>query len=170
MGIFDLFTSTKRPQPGVVPLNAGVLRTKLLELNRSTAPYQLRDGASENVDIIAEWKIVDAKWFEIFAKAGLSKTFKIYLKFDEAAHEVRAKDHEYSVSWNAGVPSLALAVGGFKGQTESIEFGAAYGFTERLTVGEIYNYRFNTGEIKKPIQAVVTACGWTYKGVPFGSL
>jgi hypothetical protein len=170
MGLFDLFTSTKRPTSGVQAITADSIRTKLFGLNRPTAPYQLVEGTSEGVDVIAEWKIVDAKWFEIFAKAGLSKTFKIYLKLDEVSHEVRAKDHEYTVSWKAGVPSLALAVGGFKGQTQTVEFGAAYGFTEKLPIGEIYNYRFNTGEIKKPIQDAVTAGGWIYKGVTFGSL
>ncbi|MBC7617390.1 MAG: hypothetical protein H7293_00095 [Candidatus Saccharibacteria bacterium] len=170
MGLFDLFTSTKRPETGVPIQSVTEIRARLLALNRDTAPYQLIDGTSEGVDIIAQWKIVDAKWYEIFAKAGLSKTFKIYLKFDEAQHAVRAKDYEYTVSWRAGVPNLELNTSSFSGQTQSVEFGAAYGFTEKLSVGEIYNYRFNTGEIKKPIQAAVTSGGWIYKGVAFGAL
>ena len=31
-------------------------------------------------------------------------------------------------------------------------------------------YRFNTGELKGPIQEVVTEAGWTYKGISFGKL
>lgn len=46
-----------------------------LDMNRETAPYQIIDGAAENVDLIAEWKIVDAKWHELFAKANLTKVF-----------------------------------------------------------------------------------------------
>jgi hypothetical protein len=92
------------------------------------------------------------------------------MKLDEAKHEVRAKDEEYTVEWKAGVPSLSMAASKFKGQTTSIEFGQAYAFTEELKPGEVYKYRFNTNEIKKPIQEAVETCGWTYKGIAFGKL
>lgn len=170
MGLLDFFTSTKRPASGTAVLPERIVREKLLGLNRPTAPYQLLDGSSEGVDIIAEWKIVDAKWFEIFAKAGLSKAFKIYMKFDETTHEVRAMDRELSIEWRAGIPAVSFAVSSFKGQQQSIEFGQAYGFTEQLEIGQIYNYRFATKELKDPIQGVVNGCGWAYKGVAFGKL
>ena len=170
MGMFDFLFSTKRPPAGTAVLSAQAVRDKLLGVNRATAPFQVIDGAAEGVDLIAEWKIVDAKWVEIFAKAGLKKVFKIYLKLDENEHQVRAVDREYTVSWSAGVPQIALEVSGFRGQKQSIEFGAAYAFTETLAPGQVYNYRFDTREIKKPIQEAVTRCGWTYKGVAFGKL
>ena len=92
------------------------------------------------------------------------------MKFDEAKHEVRAKDEEYTVEWRAGVPSLSMSASKFQGQTTSVEFGTAYAFTEELKPGQVYKYRFSTSEIKKPIQEAVAACGWTYKGVAFGKL
>jgi hypothetical protein len=165
-----LFGFGKKPNKNTPVLPADEVRQRLLALNRETAPYQIRDGASEGVDLIAEWKIVDAKWYEIFAKANLTKVFRIYMKFDEAKHEVRAKDEEYTVEWRVGVPSLSIAASKFSGQKTSIEFGTAYAFTEELKPGQVYNYRFNTNEIKKPIQEAVTACGWTYKGIAFGKL
>jgi hypothetical protein len=170
MGMFDFLFSTKRPPAGTAVLSAQSVRDKLLGVNRPTAPFQVIDGAAEGVDLIAEWKIVDAKWFEIFAKAGLKKVFKIYLKFDANEHQVRAVDREYTVSWSAGVPQIALEASAFRGQKQSIEFGAAYAFTETLAPGQVYNYRFDTREIKKPIQDAVTSCGWIYKGVAFGKL
>jgi hypothetical protein len=165
-----LFGFGKKPNKNTPVLSKDEVRQRLLALNRETAPYQIRDGSSEGVDLIAEWKIVDAKWYEIFAKANLTKVFRIYMKFDEAKHEVRAKDEEYTVEWRAGVPSLSIAASKFSGQKTSIEFGTAYAFTEELKPGQVYNYRFNTNEIKKPIQEAVTACGWTYKGIAFGKL
>jgi hypothetical protein len=165
-----LFGFGKKPDKNTPVLSAAEVRQRLLTLNRETGPYQIIDGSSEHVDLIAEWKIVDAKWYEVFAKASLTKVFRIYMKFDEGRHEVRAKDEEYTVEWNAGVPSLKMSVGKFQGQTTSIEFGAAYAFTEELQPGQVYKYRFNTNEIKKPIQEAVTVCGWTYKGVAFGKL
>ena len=168
MGLFDFLSSTKRPPSGTPVLSREQVLGKLMALNRPTAPYRLVDGSSEKVDLIAEWKIVEAEWYEIFAKAGLSKIFKIYLKLDPQTHEVRAMDREYTLSWSAGVPKLSVAVSAFKGQTQSIEFGKAYAFTEKLEAGEVYNYHFDTREIKKPLQDAATGCGWTYKGVAFG--
>ena len=165
-----LFGFGKKPNKNTPVLPAEDVRQRLLALNRETAPYQIRDGSAEGVDLIAEWKIVDAKWYEIFAKANLTKVFRIYMKFDEDRHEVRAKDEEYTLDWRAGVPSLSVSASKFSGQKTSIEFGTAYAFTEELKPGQVYNYRFNTNEIKKPIQEAVTACGWAYKGIAFGKL
>ena len=165
MGLFG-----KKPDKNAPVLSADEVRQRLLTLNRETAPYQIIDGASQNVDLIAEWKIVDAKWVEIFAKANLTKVFRIYMKFDATKHEVRGKDEEFTVAWRAGVPSLSISATKFQGQMTSVEFGAAYAFTEELKPGVVYNYRFSTNEIKKPIQEAVTACGWAYKGVAFGKL
>lgn len=165
MGLFG-----KKPASIEVALPPQEVVTRLLALNRPSAPYRIMDGHSENVDLIAEWKIVDAQWYEIFAKANLTKVFRIYLKLDPEKHELRAQDREYTLEWRAGVPALSLAVSSFKGQMTSVEFGAAYAFTEELAAGQVYKYRFNTNEIKKPIQETLAACGWRYKGVVFGKL
>ena len=65
--------------------------------------------------------------------------------------------------------ALSLSATAFKGQQQSIQFGTAYAFTEELEPGQVYNYRFDTREIKGPIQEAVTSCGWTYQGVALGS-
>ena len=166
--MFDFLTSTKRPASGTPVLPAAEVLARLKALNRESAPWQIVDGRSEGVDLIAEWRIVDAKWYEIFAKAGLKKVFRILLKLDEREKHVRAQDREYEVEWRAGVPTLSIAASGFKGQSASVQFGQSYGFTEELTIGQQYNYFFKTSEIKKPVQDVVVSCGWVYKGVVFG--
>jgi hypothetical protein len=166
--MFDFLTSTKRPAAGTAVLPASEVLTRLRALNRDTAPWQIVDGAAEGVDLIAEWKIVDAKWYEIFAKAGLSKSFRIFLKLDDKAKHVRAQDREYEVAWRAGVPSLSISASGFKGQSTSVQFGKSYGFKEDLSIGKQYEYFFKTSELKTPIQDAVTACGWVYKGIAFG--
>lgn len=170
MGIFDFFTSTRRPAKDVPVLSSQQVREAILAINRPTAPFQIIEGTSEDIDLIAEWKIVDAQWYQLFAKAGLKEVFKILMRLDDASQEVRALDQSYSVSWQLGVPTLSLSVKAFRGQQQSIEFGTAYAYTETLRPGQVFNYRFNTAEIKKPIQAAITACGWTYRGVAFGKL
>lgn len=159
MGLLDMFTGSKGPAAGAAKIPASGLRTALLALNRDTSPWIVRDGAPENCDLVAEWKIVDARWYEIFAKASLSKVFKVLMKLDEAKGEVRSVDHEFTVEWRAGVPVLAASVEAFRGQKTEISFGAAYGFTETLAPGQIYNYRFATKEMKEPLQNVVTQSG-----------
>ena len=143
---------------------------KIMALNRPSAPYQFIEGTSKGVDLIAEWKIVDAEWYEIFAKAGLEKVFQIRMKLDTEKKQVRAKDYEYSVEWEVGIPSLSLAVSSFQGQSSSVQFGTAYAFTEELKPGQIYNYRFSTSEIKNPLKKAIEECGWKYKGIAFGKL
>jgi hypothetical protein len=166
----DMFSSTRRPETEMPVRSREEVLSSLLGLNRPTAPYRLVDGQQEGVDLIAEWKIVDAQWYELFAKASISKVFRIYLKLDPDKHEVRAMDREYTVQWRAGAPTLSVSAQAFKGQKQEVSFGGAYAFTETLAPGQVYKYRFNTNEIKKPIQEAVTACGWTYKGVAFGKL
>jgi hypothetical protein len=165
MGFFG-----KKTDKNIPALPVEEVKQRLIALNRESAPYRIIDGSAEKVDLIAEWKIVDAKWYEVFAKANLTKVFRIYMKFDPARREVRAKDEEYTLEWRAGVPSLSLAASKFQGQMTSVEFGTAFAFTEDLAPGQVYKYRFSTNEIKKPIQETVAARGWNHKGVAFGKL
>ena len=108
MGFWDLLTGKKYPAKGVPRQPVSALRDSLLSINRDTAPYLVRDGALEGVDIVAEWKIVDAQWYEVFAKAGIERLFKVLMRFDETKAEVRAVDQEWSVEWRAGIPTMAL--------------------------------------------------------------
>lgn len=170
MGLLDMFTGSKGPAPGAAKIPEAELRTALLALNRDTSPWQVRDGAPEGCDLVAEWKIVDARWYEIFAKASLSKVFKVLMRLDEAKGEVRSVDQEFTVEWRAGVPALTASVEAFRGQKAEISFGTAYGFTETLAPGQIYTYRFSTREMKEPLQNVATQSGWRWQGVAFGKL
>ena len=170
MGLFDWLTGTKRPPQGVAAKSKADVRAALLAINRPTAPFIIRDGAPENVDLVAEWKIVDATWYEIFAKAGLKKVFKILMRLDDQAKDVRAVDQEWSVEWRAGTPSLSLSAEGFRGQKTEISFGTAYAFKETGGYGQVYEYAFNTKELKAPLQEAVNKAGWTWRGVAFGKL
>lgn len=171
MGLFDALTGTKKPKAGTPVKPLTEIRGAVLAINRDGAPWHVREGApAEKCDLVAEWRIVDAKWYEIFAKAGLKSAFKIFLKFDDAKKEVRGVDQEWTVEWRAGVPSMSIAASAFRGQKTEISFGQAYGFTENLGVGQIYNYYFKTSEMKEPLQAAITGAGWTYRAVAFGKL
>ena len=171
MGIFDWLTGNKAAPAGVARQPVATLRTALLAVNRDTAPFIIRDGAPEGCDLVAEWKIVDARWYEIFAKASVKKAFKVLMKFDEAKGEVRALDQEWTVEWRAGVPELSMAASFNRGQVNEVSFGTAYAFREEdLSFGKVYQYRFNSGELKGPLKEAAAANGWAWKGVAFGKL
>lgn len=174
MGLFDLFTGTKRPAAGTPVKSDRELRDALLALNRASAPWRVVDGASEKVDLIAEWKVDDPAFNEHFHKAGSSRVFRVYMKLDAATHEVRASDREYIVEWSRENDllsvKLSLSVSGFKGQKQEVSFGGPPAFTETLPSGETIVYKFAANELKKPVQDAVTGGGWTYQGVAFGKL
>ncbi|WP_233213310.1 hypothetical protein [Mycobacterium hubeiense] len=170
MGFLDRLKGTSKPDPGVAPVPPEQLYHMLLGLNRPTAPWGVRSGAPEGVDLVAEWKIVDASWYEIFAKAHLERAYKVLMRFDPPTTTVRATDQEWMVEWEAGVPQLSLQASGFRGQKTEVSFGTAYAFTETGQYGEVYNYRFNSSELKTPLKATINGAGWTYQAVAFGKL
>jgi hypothetical protein len=55
MGLFR-----KKPDKDVPVLTVQEVKERILSINRETAPYCLIDGSGHNVDLIAEWRIVDA--------------------------------------------------------------------------------------------------------------
>jgi hypothetical protein len=170
MGLFDWMTGSKPAPKGVKATSVAALRKHLLAINRDTAPFQVRDGKPEGVDLVAEWKIVDAQWYEAFAKAGVKRVFKVLMKFDPAKGEVRAVDQAWSVEWRAGLPVLSAVAEGFRGQSWEMSYETVYAFREDLSFGKVYEYRFNTPEIKDPLVEATLECGWGWRGVAFGRL
>ena len=149
---------------------AARLKSELLAINRETAPFLIREGAHEGVDLVAEWRIVDAAWYEIFAKAGLKRVFRVLIKFDPARGEVRTIDLAWDVEWRAGVPTLSLAGSTFTGQQWERSFGTGYAFRENGRYGKVYDYRFDTDELKGPLREAVRRAGWRWRPVSFGEL
>jgi hypothetical protein len=97
-------------------------------------------------------------------------SFKILMRLDPDRPEVRAVDQEWSVEWRAGLPRLTLSAEAFRGQKSEISFGTEYAFIETTGAGQVYRYRFSTGELKPPLQEAVTSAGWTWRGVAFNKL
>jgi hypothetical protein len=162
MGLMDRVKGIQRPDADVAPRSREELQRDLMALNGDEIPFVVAPGG--HADVEAHWEIVDARWYEVFAKAGLEKTHTIHLAFDEERHEVRMLEETWEVSWSAGVPNLQVSVDKFRGRTMgSKQFGTAYAFTgpDPLHPQEVYNYRFDVSEMKKPIGSVVTAAGWT---------
>ncbi len=170
MGWFDWLTGNKPAPSGVKRQSAAKLKAALMAVNRKSSPFKVRSGKAEDVDLVAEWKIVDAQWYEIFAKAGIKRVFTVLMKLDEAKGEVRAVDREYEVEWRAGEPVLSLKASAFRGRKWEQSFETVYAFREDGSFGRIYDYRFDTSEIHKPLIAAAHKAGWGWRSVAFAKL
>jgi hypothetical protein len=170
MGLFDWISGSKPAPDGVKQQSSKKLRAGLMAINRKDRPFHVRDGEDEGVDLVAEWRIVDAKWYEVFAKAGIKRVFKVLMKFDENKGEVRASDQEWEVEWRAGTPTLSLAGSAFRGRKWEKSFETVYAFREDGSFGKIYDYKFDTSEIKNPLTEAAHKAGWGWRGVAFGKL
>ena len=170
MGWFDWLTGSKPAPSGVKRQSAAKLKAALMAVNRKNSPFKVRSGKAEQVDLVAEWKIVDAQWYEIFAKAGIKRVFTVLMKFDEARGEVRAVDREYEVEWRAGEPILSLKGSAFRGRKWEKSFETVYAFREDGSFGKIYDYRFDTSEIREPLIAAAHKSGWGWRRVAFARL
>ncbi len=88
----------------------------MLATNRETVPFVIRDGDNEGTSLVAEWKIADARWHEIFAEASLKDVQNIAADSPAVSREARALDIRYTVSSWAGVPALNVSGSGAIGQ------------------------------------------------------
>jgi len=163
MGLLDRLKGVKRPAEGAPVLGRDEVERRLRGLDGERVPFTVGDGSEADLEV--RWKIVDARWYEIFAKASLEKSHRIHLLLDEGEHEVRALEEAWEVSWRAGVPELTLSVEKFQGRTfGSKSFGTRYAFTgvNPLDWGQVYSYRFDVSEMKDPVVAVVAGAGWSF--------
>jgi hypothetical protein len=170
MGWFDWLTGSKPAPQGVPRQSAAKLKAALMAVNRDSAPFEVRSGKAEGVDLVAEWKIVDAKWCEIFAKAGIKRVFKVLIKLDEDSGEVRASDREWEVEWRAGSPTLTLKGSAFRGRKWEKSYEAVWAFREDGSFGKVYDYRFDTSELKDPLIEAAHRMGWGWRSVAFARL
>ena len=163
MGFMDSLKGITRAKAGVSPLSKEELLAKLLDLNREDLPFKVEKGG--DVDLLAQWKIVDTSWYEIFAKANLEKVHKILLSLNEDERTVKVLEESYGISWRAGVPTFSLEMEKFQGRTiGSKSFGIGYAFKgpDPLSFGKVYQYRFDVSEMKRPIVETVTGSGWDF--------
>ena len=90
MGLFDKLTGTQRPAHGVTPVAAEEVRTALLGLNSPDAPYVIRDGGAKGADLVAQWRLAEPAWQNLFLQSQLTRAVRIRMRLVQEDHEVRA--------------------------------------------------------------------------------
>jgi hypothetical protein len=155
------------PSPEVPPVAALEMRRRLLALNDLNLPFHVRE--QKHGRLVAEWRLVDAKWAGILHAGGLKQAHQIHLELDPVAHKVRCQDRSLAISWNAGFAELGGSFSFFRGislfEYDSGALAGVFFKDSRWTVGQAYNYRFALAEMKNPLIEAIIGSGWTFAPV-----
>ena len=139
------------------PVPLEVLRAQIEAINEFDAPVMIEERKGK---LVVTWKYVDARWLELFAKAGLTKSYELQIKFDEARHSVTMVDRTKEASWRAGLGGDSASASTSQGVVMAYEVGKQWGIKRNFEVGKIYDYKFVPAEIKLPILNSILRSGW----------
>jgi len=142
------------------PVTEATLRKQIAEINQFDVPVMVQEKGDK---LIITWRYVDAKWWEILAKAGLKKLYQLHIKLDDAKKEAILIDVEKSVAWRTGPTEVSVSGGFFRGVIMEYEIGKAWGIRENFAPGKLYDYKFSVAEIKNPVMNAILRNGWTVR-------
>lgn len=155
---------------GVAPIAREALMQRLLSLNGQDIPYTIKRGKHPN-EIVVDWRYADAKWLDLMRVHGMSKGYRLVLRFDEGARNVRAQDRYASFDWSAGRgPDLlslnwnvSLGITFYEYRHERV-FGLQFR-DGKPTFDLSYAYTFDLNELKQPMIEIVRHAGWNFRPV-----
>lgn len=154
--------------PGVAPVAAETLMQSLLSINEQDVPYTIKRGKHRN-ELVVDWRYADAKWLDLMRFHGMNKGYRLVLRFDEGAHNVRAQDRYASFDWSAGPDLLSLnwqmslGITFYEYQHERV-FGLQFK-DGKPTFDLSYAYTFNLNEMKQPMIEIIRHSGWNFRPV-----
>jgi hypothetical protein len=170
MGLFDKLTGTQHPPEGVSPVPGQDLREALFGLNRPEVPYVIRYGGGERCDLLAEWRLTEPAWQQVFVRSQISHTVQIRMRLDHKEHEVRALEEQWELS-RVGTPTRLQKTSAYTrgpSRTVSRRWTVGRGADGHLEAAE--TFRFDSAEMREPLRDTVLRSGWTWRGVVFGKL
>ncbi|TAN15095.1 MAG: hypothetical protein EPN45_03285 [Rhizobiaceae bacterium] len=163
---------------GIEPVAVETLIQRLLGINEQDVPYSIKRGSRAN-EIVVDWRYADAKWLDLMRIHGMSKGYRLVLRFDEGAHNVRAQDRYASFDWSAGRGpdllsmnwNMSLGITFYEYRHERV-LGLQFK-DGKPTFDLSYAYTFNLNELKQPMIEIIRRAGWNFRPVitffrPFG--
>lgn len=143
------------------PVSLSELKNRLLELNHNAdIPFSV---IQENDRLIASWKIVDAKWIELFGVGGLKKQYELTLRFDEAKNRVSYREKSVDIETEISTDKVGFKKQAQWGSRKEFSFGKSWGIKMDGTYGEQYSYKFSTSDIKNPVFNIINNARWQLK-------
>ncbi len=159
----------KRPRTWRNPLDGAGLRERLLALNESNRPYRL--VAAKDCDLELHWDVVEASWYELFAKVKLTTKYRARMLFDESRHELRWNEYlrtsNFFLGFDGWRPCFSWSIRVQSGYINVIWRGRAYGILSGFPprIGRVYDFSLDTVQAKKEISGVANRSGWTFRPV-----
>jgi len=155
---------------GNTPMAMEALMQQLLSINEQDVPYTINRGSRDN-ELVIDWRYADAKWLDLMRLHGMSKGYRLVLRLDENAHNVRAQDRYASFDWSAGRgPDLmslswnvSLGITFYEYRTERV-FGLQFK-GGKPTFNLSYVYTFDLNELKQPMIEIIRHSGWNFRPV-----
>lgn len=167
MGRFqDWRTGTRYPDEGVEPLARSHVEAAMFALNGPNKPYRVRTAlAEEKADVVAEWHMLEPAWGSGMARRQVERTFKFRMRLDGATHEVRVCA-DVREETRAGDPPQRV-VARMKGKGPRTRVKSWRGHYEKGPDGRrqrVDEFRFDSNDLRDPLQKVVLTAGWTWRG------
>lgn len=143
------------------PIPLSELKYLLMGLNQnSNIPFSVIDKGGK---LIASWKIVDAKWIELFGVGGLKKQYELTLSFNESKNRVSYREKSIDIETEINTERVGFKKQVQWGSRKEFSFGKSWGIKTDGTIGEQYSYKFSTSDIKNPVFDIVNKSGWALK-------
>lgn len=146
-----------KPEAGITPVGEDQLRKEIMSINSYNVPIMAQEKGKK---IVLTWKYVDAKWWEILSKRGLTSVYKMIIKINDKKKTATLIDVYNSVSWGAGPTGVKIHMNFFRGIAMQYEIGKAWGIKENFSLGKLYDYKFDSSEIKDPVMNTILKRGW----------
>src|SRR5262249_45736534 len=131
-------------------------------------PFTVSAGKEPN-ELVVDWRYADATWTDLMRVHKMQRGYRLVLRLDGDAHNVRAMEQLSSLDLSAGATAASLdwetsyGINFFHYQHERV-FGLQIK-DGQLTLDPSYAYTFNLQELKQPIIDVIRSAGWEYRPV-----
>ena len=102
--------------------------------------------------------VVDAQWYGLINKAGLTKTFVHHVRVGEDG-SYSITDDARELEWVAGVPRISATASRTVGRVKEISFRKTYALDENLQPAKVVDYSFNSEEGRSLVTSAADRLG-----------
>lgn len=104
--------------------------------------------------------IVDARWYQLLAKAGLKSTWRHDVKIKPGRYSIT--DRSAEVRWKAGVPTASWSKSVAAGTIKQFKAERTWAFDEHGNFRRVVDYRFNSYESRQALRDIGDSLGLKY--------
>ncbi|MFF1451321.1 hypothetical protein ACFVYF_24770 [Streptomyces sp. NPDC058274] len=148
-------------------MSVAEVRAALLAVNGPDKPYRVRNALpAEHADLVAEWHVVEPAFGSGRSREQVERTFKIRMRLGPSQHEVRVRDEQLVVTRAGRPPGRIVAREHGRGpRIISVSWRWHYEKGPDGRRQRVEDFRFDTRDLRGPLQNAVVAAGWTWRGV-----